>query len=455
MTNFLNSKSQNRQEELIQVDQDNIEEKKNPSEEYQDACIKRKRLAIIGFAGLLFLECIVSGGMVYEIFRNDLQNRVIKEYEIRTSGQIELAEGVYEGSTDFGYFFGQGKFVFSSGSEYEGTWERNQLQGKGILKVPFEGTYEGEFKNSKKNGNGIFTWDDGTTYEGEWKDDEMCGQGKYVTADNIIYTGTFQDNLLYDGTCGFENETGTYVITYKQGVLDNASITYTDGSTYVGGCDYSGLSGTGELNYVNGDCYKGNYSVGARDGQGVYEWISGDKYDGQWSEDQMSGTGTYTYANGSYASGEFSGNVFINGRYHIDNDFGTYEFTIADGVPTAVEMKLENGTTYSGGMSENKLTGQAQIKYSNGDKYSGNVLNGNKTGQGTYSWVGGASYDGQWSGDQMSGTGTYYYAKGENGYKLVGTFENGKPNGQCKYFEDTISFYKTDWVNGKCVKIYE
>lgn len=101
------------------------------------------------------------------------------------------------------------------------------------------------------------------------------------------------------------------------------------------------------------------------------------------ASDQMNGSGTYTYSDGSYASGTFDKNAFVNGSYHIENDFGTYTFTITDGQPTAVEMSLVSGTTYSGAMSDGQLSGQAQIKYSNGDQYNGNVSNGQKSGQGT------------------------------------------------------------------------
>ena len=137
------------------------------------------------------------------------------------------------------------------------------------------------------------------------------------------------------------------------------------------------------------------------------------------------------------------------------NDFGNYSFTITDGKPTAVEASLVSGTSYKGEMSDGKLSGQAQIRYSNGDRYNGNVSNGQRTGQGTYTWTSGASYDGNWSNDQMNGSGTYFYSSSEDGYKLAGSFENGKPSGECKYYADSLTYYQTDWVNGKCVKIYE
>lgn len=231
--------------------------------------------------------------------------------------------------------------------------------------------------------------------------------------------------------------------------------TYQDGSTYLGTCDIEGLTGSGTMTFVSGDTYEGAFSDGYRSGQGVYIWASGDKYDGEWMDDQMSGSGTYTYSDGSYASGTFDKNTFTDGSYHVENDFGSYTFTITEGEPTAVEMSLVSGTAYSGAMSDGELSGQAQIKYSNGDQYDGNVLNGQKSGQGTYTWISGASYEGKWSEDQMNGSGTYFYPTNESGYKLAGSFEDGKPSGECQYYTDSSTYYQTDWSNGKCVKIYE
>ena len=436
-------------------DVDVVTELPSPIEEYQSACEKRKKLSIAGFVGVFLLELATVSGFIYEINVNDLHNRVLREYEIRQTGQIELAKGLYEGDTDFGYLTGRGKFIFETGAEYEGNWENNHLNGQGTLKVPIEGTYNGSFKDSQKSGQGTFSWDDVTLYEGDWKNDQMWGQGKYITADNVVYSGTFQKNLLFEGICTFSNDTGSYVLTYKQGEIDDVNIKYIDGSTYIGGCDSKGLRGTGTITFISGDIYKGTFSQGYRNGQGVYEWTSGDKYDGEWSADKMSGTGTYTYSDGSYASGTFEDNIFMNGSYHIENDFGTYTFTITNGEPTAVDMSLVSGTTYNGAMSDGKLSGQAQISYSNGDKYNGNVSDGQKSGQGTYTWVSGASYEGKWDGDQMNGAGTYFYSSNEDGYKLVGSFENGKPNGECQYYTNTTTHYQTDWSKGKCVKIYE
>lgn len=95
-------------------------------------------------------EIIVAGGLGQKIQADDLQRRVLREHEMRSSGQIQLTKGLYVGETDFGYFSGEGKFSFKTGTEYTGEWYQNKLKGKGTLHIPNEGTYQGEFSESKK-----------------------------------------------------------------------------------------------------------------------------------------------------------------------------------------------------------------------------------------------------------------------------------------------------------------
>lgn len=424
-------------------------------EAYENAFKLRKRVTVSLLSLVIISELAVVGLFSYENFQNDFHRRVYREFEVRSTGQIKLATGTYTGETDFGYFFGDGKFDFLSGTSYVGNWKENNISGEGILRIPIEGIYEGGFKASQKSGKGVFTWDDGSVYDGEWKEDRMTGQGVYTDASGVIYSGTFKENAFYTGTCSFTNETGEYAITYKDGVIDDAEILFLDGSTYKGGADEISIKGTGELSFSNGDNYYGAFENGQRNGNGKYTWASGDTYDGGWSNDQMAGTGTYTLSNGSTLQGTFLDNSFTDGSYHVVNDFGDYTFNISEQKPVSVKIVLSDGTTYEGDMDENGLNGHAQIKYSNGDKYDGKVLNGTKSGQGTYKWKSGASYDGGWNDDRMSGRGTYMYPSSEDGYKLVGEFANGLPEGECEYYTDTYTHYKTDWRGGVCVKISE
>ena len=423
--------------------------------EYKSAIAQRKKLIVAGLAAVIIAEGAIGGGMFNVVQKYDFKTRVLQEFEIRHSGKVHLKAGTYEGDTDFGYFTGNGSFNFNSGTIYTGQWNDNLFEGTGELKIPSSGTYEGDFSGSKKTGEGVFTWEDGTIYNGEWKEDHMDGKGEYREPDGTVYEGIFQEDTLYSGTCSFKNETGSYILTYKKGNIDTADISFTDGTHYVGTADEKTINGSGTMSFSADEMYSGSFENGKRSGTGTYTWANGDTYDGEWSEDKITGTGTYTFDNGADLQGTFKDNVFTEGRYHVKNDFGEYLFNIVDGEPNAVAIVLSDGTQFAGDIKNGKLNGKAQIKYSNGDSYEGSVENAEKSGKGKYIWASGASYEGDWEDDEMSGSGTYMYPPDEDGYKRVGEFEEGQPEGECKYYTDLDTSYDTTWSNGRCVKVTE
>lgn len=442
-------------EEMLVVSSpdDQIVSESSPNDEYEKA-LKRHKTQWLLFAIFLVVEVIIGTVFGVVIHNKDLHYRSIAQLENSISGKITLPKGTYTGETEFGYFIGDASFLYNTGATYNGHWNNNEMSGLGVLNIPSEGKYDGSFVQSQKSGTGTFTWEDGSVYAGEWKNDQMNGQGVYTSHDKVVYSGTFEDNRFKIGSCCFSNSTGEYQVQYKEFQIDNLLIVFPDGARYDGNADNGKLSGSGTMTFASGDCYVGEFSEGYRNGNGVYTWQNGDKYDGSWSNDVMTGSGTYTYHDGSCASGTFNNNLFISGSYSVVNSFGEYTFTIKDEKAVSVQMKLVSGTSYSGDMKDDKLTGSAQISYSNGDTYSGKVSNGAKDGQGTYVWVSGASYEGSWSEDKMNGSGTYFYPKTEKGYKLTGHFDNGVPDGECQYNDGSKS-YKTDWTKGRCVKIYE
>lgn len=442
--------------ELMEVVTPQVPPRSVPVEVYESAIKKRKWKQRAGLGVLLSLEVLGAAFFGLQIKENRLASRMLKEYEIRTTGQLVTATGIYEGETDFGAFVGEGTFQSSTGAVYQGSWKNNSLEGLGSIQVPSVGTYTGDFLNSEKSGFGTFVWDDGAVYEGEWRNDAMDGQGSYTSPNGVSYVGTFRENVFSDGVCTFANETGSYSLLYVDKEINTAAIQYADGATYTGSCGETTLEGSGVMNYPNGDSYSGSYSNGQRNGHGIYTWSFGDTYDGEWVNDTIEGLGTYTFASGNCYSGTFAEGAIYSGTYHVVNNFGDYTFTVNDGVPVAVEMTLYDGSTYSGDMSsDGELTGTAQIQYSNGDRYDGKVLNGSKSGQGYYVWSSGAKYDGLWENDRMDGQGTYWYPESEKGFKITGSFSRGVPSGECYYYPDSSTKYKTDWSNGKCVKIYE
>lgn len=430
-------------------------ESMDAEKEYKRANKKRIGQVLLGIAVIVILELGTGGILMTQILEGDYLKRFDREIQIQKTGGIEFEAGTYSGDTDLGILRGVGEFDFNTGTTYSGEWDENQFEGKGTLSIPSEGQYIGEFSDSKKNGHGTFTWADGSVYEGEWKKDKIHGQGTYTGSDGVTYQGTFVDNSFDTGTCEFKNVTGSYHLEYASGNIDTAEITFSDGTLYKGQCTEEYIAGTGFMEFPGEDSYTGSFKEGVRSGNGQYKWTSGDVYDGEWSNDKMAGTGKYTFHNGNTLTGTFSDNSFISGSYHVKNDFGEYNFTIVDKIPTSVSIELESGTKYEGEMDEEGLNGQALISYGNGDKYDGAVKEGKKSGSGTYTWSNGAEYEGEWKDDKMSGKGTYLYPKSESGYALEGHFSEGLPDGNCTYYVTNTEEYETTWSDGECIKVTE
>jgi uncharacterized RDD family membrane protein YckC len=85
----------------------------------------------------------------------------------------------------------------------------------------------------------------------------------------------------------------------------SSSITYADGSSYVGDVFDGAPQGHGTYTYANGDKYVGQFKSFLFDGRGSYFYASGNKYVGEWKDDKQDGQGTFTWANGDQYVGEF------------------------------------------------------------------------------------------------------------------------------------------------------
>lgn len=72
----------------------------------------------------------------------------------------------------------------------------------------------------------------------------------------------------------------------KSGLPDGkGSISWSDGSTYVGNFDNGSLSGEGVMTYPSGAKFDGIFSNGGNMERGTYTWKSGDKFVGEFSTD--------------------------------------------------------------------------------------------------------------------------------------------------------------------------
>lgn len=415
--------------------------------------VQRKKNAIKTSVSSLILAANVLVVMVAgnTVLTNEIPQRLSNEIEAAENGAFNIEKGIYRGESFFGTMMGSGTLTLDSGELMSGDWENNVFSGQGETLYPNGDSYVGDYRNSVREGQGIFTWPDGSQYEGEWCSDKICGNGTYTSKEGIIFKGEFEDNSFKTGVCTFAFDESNGTLVYSQGELEKVDILCEDGTAFT--LDLK--TGIGETYYSEGDYFNGHYLAGKRNGTGEYVWTTGDVYSGNWENDKMNGKGIYTFADGSYAEGSFKDNLLVNGKIIFTDTYGECIYTVSNGIETQVIFTASDGTTYNGDITGGQLTGNAEIKYSNGDVYNGSVVNGMKSGIGDYKWNDGASYSGSWSNDLMDGEGTYYYRSSDKGYALKGTFKNGKPNGSCYYYTSASKSYKTDWDNGRCIKIYE
>ena len=100
--------------------------------------------------------------------------------------------------------------------------------------------YTGNFANWTKFGEGNLTWRNGDVFQGIWTDNEV----------------------------------------------GNGTITYSDGTLYIGQWLGDKRHGKGEMRYTHGGKYVGHFSNGLKDGIGNYTWSDGAYYSGQFKNDR-------------------------------------------------------------------------------------------------------------------------------------------------------------------------
>lgn len=82
--------------------------------------------------------------------------------------------------------------------------------------------------------------------------------------------------------CGAQNDQGTKTQT----------VTYADGSKYVGGFKEGLFDGQGTMTYPDGRLYIGQFKEGMKDGTGKMTYPDGKVEDGLWKGDRFVGAST-------------------------------------------------------------------------------------------------------------------------------------------------------------------
>ena len=206
------------------------------------------------------------------------------------------------------------------------------------------------------------------------------------------------------------------------------TLTFADGTKYVGEFKDNKSNGQGTLTFANGDKYVGEFKDYKSNGQGAFTWANGAKYVGEWRDNKRIGQGTLTFANGNKYVGEFKDNKY-NGQGTLTfADGGKYDGEFKDhksnGQGTAT---FADGTKYVGEWRDDKSNGQGTLTFADGGKYVGEFKDNKYNGQGTHTFASGLKYVGEYKDGKFNGQGTLSHA---DGTKYVGEWRDDKRNGQ-------------------------
>lgn len=191
-----------------------------------------------------------------------------------------------------------------------------------------ESTYVGELKNGVPHGQGTLRYKTGSEYKGAWKNGNRHGQ-MTSTYKNFKKIGIWENNFKYNVSCYKDGElSGKYIEGkyYKKSELshnilnrgDQKTITYPDGSKYVGEIKNGKRHGKGNYLFASGDRYVGEWYNNNITGKGIFLFRYGDKYEGEFLKGKFHGDGGYTDQNGDNRGGTWKNHILYKGRGHND-----------------------------------------------------------------------------------------------------------------------------------------
>ena len=186
------------------------------------------------------------------------------------------------------------------------------------------------------------------------------------------------------------------------------------------------LNGCGEtLTYPDGSKYVGQVKDGKAHGKGTMTWPDGAKYMGQWEKDEPYGDGIYILPDGKKYEGLFEyGSLNMDGYGVKIRSEGRYVGQLKEGAFHGDgTMTWSDGSKYVGQWMGDSPHGDGMYILSDGKKYEGRFENGhlNMDGYGVE-----IHYDGyvvQWKDDTRPGYGTLILL---DGTQYVGQYRVGK-----------------------------
>mgnify|MGYP006113820473 FL=1 len=192
-----------------------------------------------------------------------------------------------------------------------------------------------------------------------------------------------------------------------------------DGITYVGEFKDGKRHGQGTGTHPYAGNYVGEYRNDLQNGYGTminhFKKITV-KYQGNFKDGNVSGQGTLLLPDETKYSGEWVGGMYLKIKAKNGNDAIINAYS---GVITQGEFKDSD-------IKKGSINGQAIVINLNGDKYVGELIN-SKFIKGTITFADGYKYVGEFKDGKPNGKGTSTYP---NGDKYVGEFKDGRSNGK-------------------------
>jgi hypothetical protein len=160
----------------------------------------------------------------------------------------------------------------------------------------------------------------------------------------------------------FGKDTPVYSHMEDNCVNGRGSITFYDGSRYVGEFKDGELHGQGTVTFPDGSKYSGEFWRGEINGQGAMTFSNDSEYVGEFKDGTLCGRGTVIFADGSFYEGQFE-----DDNYHGKGAwFSPY------------------GIRYEGQFKNGKFDGQGIYSLPDGSRYIGYFKDDSFQGQGTW-----------------------------------------------------------------------
>ena len=247
----------------------------------------------------------------------------------------------------------------------------------------------------------------------------------YATPQSSIYEGERNQKGEPHGQGTLTYDDGTkYVGEFKDGILNGqGTLTVPEVGKYVGEFKDGFFNGQGTYTWTKGKKYVGEFKDGRHNGQGTLIIPDVGKYIGEFKDDKRNGQGTITFSDGGKLIGEFK-----DGRL---NGQGT--------------MTFPDGRKYVGEYKDGKRNGQGTLTVPDEGNYVGEFKNHKPNGQGTWTKPNGEKYVGEWKDFAFNGQGILTKVNGE---KYIGEFKDDKINGKGVFYMVNGEIHSGTWDNG-------